>query len=257
MEADQLLQAFESISLDDTNASASLLRRVDTKYVIRPDQLSDVLMQWRHTHRILEIEGRRIFHYHSVYYDTPSFSLYHAHHAGAGKRFKFRVREYTDSQRSYYEIKERINTGITNKHRTRILRSEQLTELLKNAPLLQSQRLGEERMEDVLQVDYDRITLVDKQGKERITIDSNLTYGNRSQKIAYPDRVIIEVKHERSVRSRQRDLFRRLGIRPGSVSKYCLGVMSLYPQVKKNRFKLPLRILSKQLEQHGATTNAS
>ena len=112
-------------------------------------------------------------------------------------------------------------------------------------------------MEEVLQVDYDRITLVDKQGKERITIDLNLAYDNRSQKIAYPDRVIIEVKHERNFRSIQRDLFRRLGIRPGSISKYCLGVMSLYPQVKKNRFKLPLRILSKQLEQHGATTNAS
>jgi hypothetical protein len=71
----------------------------------------------------------------------------------------------------------------------------------------------------------------------------------------YPDRVIIEIKHARGVRTRERDLFRSLGIRPGSISKYCLGILSLYPNVKKNRFQLPLRILAKQLTDHGAAAS--
>ncbi|MFM8710199.1 MAG: VTC domain-containing protein, partial [Sphingomonadales bacterium] len=113
MDLSSILGSFEPITLDQTNEQASLLKRMDTKYVIRPVQLPEVLSRWAMTHRILEIENKRIFGYHSVYYDTPGLQLYHAHHSGAGNRVKFRTREYTDSQLCFYEIKMRNNKGVT------------------------------------------------------------------------------------------------------------------------------------------------
>lgn len=253
---EDLLKDFESISLEETNLRASLLRRVDTKYVIRPDQLNFVLAHWRNSHQVLEIGGKRIFHYHSVYYDTPSLDLYHAHHSGAASRVKFRTREYSDSKLAYYEIKRRSNNGLTDKQRIRMRTLDQLTPLLTDASKEYPRKLGEQSIGAVLQVDYDRITLVTKEGEERITIDLNLSYRAAGEVKHYPDRVIIEIKHAKGVRTRERDLFRSIGIRPGSISKYCLGILSLYPNVKKNRFKLPLRILAKQLTDHGAAASA-
>ncbi|MBM3432607.1 MAG: polyphosphate polymerase domain-containing protein [Bacteroidetes bacterium] len=244
--------AFEPIGLEETNAQAQLLRRVDTKYVIRPDQLEPILLSWVPTHRILEINGRKIFHYHSVYYDTPGLDLYHAHHAGAATRVKFRLREYADSDLSYYEIKLRSNSGVTDKQRQRIRAKEQIPEFLQTAVQENPRHLKQGVMQETLSVDYDRITLVAKEGGERVTIDLHLRYRVADREKDYSDRVIIEVKHGRGVRTTERDRFRRMGIRPGSISKYCLGVLSLYPAVKQNRFKLPLRILAKQLNDYGA-----
>ena len=255
MRQERFLDDFAPISLEETNRRASLLRRVDTKYVIRPDQLDWVLAHWKNSHQILEIDGNRIFHYHSVYYDTPALDLYHAHHSGAASRVKFRTREYTDSQQAYYEIKNRANTGVTDKQRIRVRALDQLPPLLTEASKQYPRRLGGQSIGEVLQVDYDRITLVSREGGERITVDLNLSYRAAGKVEHYPDRVIIEIKHARGVRTRERDLFRSLGIRPGSISKYCLGILSLYPNVKKNRFKLPLRILAKQLTDHGAAAS--
>jgi hypothetical protein len=245
------LGAFESISLAQTNELAGLMRRVDTKYVIRPDQLEHILQEWVLTHRVLEIENKRIFHYHSIYYDTPALDLYHAHHAGAGSRVKFRVREYTDTQLSFYEVKQRSNKGITDKQRLRLRESVQLSGLITHAQQQYARNLRQDNMQEALQVDYDRITLVAKDREERITIDLNLVYRAEGREISFPDRVIIEVKHGRGKQSPERDRFRRFGVRAGSISKYCLGILSLYPHVKQNRFKPSLRILAKQLKVYG------
>ncbi len=243
----QLLSAYDPIGLADTNDQAALLRRVDTKYVIPPNHLASLLTEWASTHRVLEIEGKRMFHYESVYYDTPQLSLYHAHHAGVSSRVKLRVRAYTDSDLSYYEVKVRSNQGVTDKQRVRLRSDVSLPQLLNRSKTAHPRHLGESDVQAVLWVNYDRITLVSKQGGERITIDLGLTYRNGERVVVFDDRAIIEVKHDRGVRSRTHELFRRSGLKSGSISKYCLGILSIYPQVKQNRFKLPLRILAKQL----------
>jgi len=243
----QLLSDFQPIGLEETTAQAALLRRVDTKYVIPPSKLADLLIQWAATHRVLEVNGQRISHYKTVYYDTPQLDLYKAHHAGASSRVKLRVRAYTDYDLSFYEVKVRSNHGVTDKKRVRLVSDDNLPQLLSRSRTQHPRHLQAAGVQPVLQVEYDRITLVSKSGVERITIDLGLTYRNREQVVVFDDRVIIEVKHERGMRTRTHELFRRLGFHPGSISKYCLGVISLYPQVKQNRFKMALRILAKQL----------
>jgi len=242
-----LLGSFEPVSLEQTNEQASLLKRSDTKYVIRPEQLPAVLSHWMNTHRILEINNNRIFSYHSVYYDTPGLRLYHAHHAGAVNRVKFRVREYVDTQISYYEIKKRDNRGITEKQRTRIKDKDLACSLMHQTGSEYSRHTLHEALQETLQVDYDRITLVAKEGGERITIDLNLCFCANDHRAAFPDRAIIEIKRRRGVMAAEQRFFRAMGIRPGSISKYCLGILSLFPTAKQHRFRMPLRILAKQL----------
>jgi hypothetical protein len=251
----ECLSGFEPIGLAATNEQAGLLKRVDTKYVVRPDQFLQLLPEWQASHRLLEIDRRRIFHYQSVYYDTPGLALYHAHHAGAGNRVKFRVRAYTDSDLSYYEVKSRSNNGITDKQRTRLRDEQRIPDLLAQDRPAHGRHLGSELLQEALQVDYDRITLVSKNGGERITIDLNLTYRLNEKEVSFPDRVIVEVKHARGSRTVERDRFRRIGVRAGSISKYCLGIISLYPHVKYNQFKPSLRILAKQLTANGSAAS--
>ena len=245
------LAAFDPIGLEETNGQAALMRRVDAKYVLRPDQLLAILPSWAATHRILEIDTKRIARYHSVYYDTANRSLYLAHHAGAANRVKFRIREYTDSNLRFYEVKVRSNNGITDKQRSRLRDSTVLSALLEQSVTDHPRHLGGEPVQESLQIDYDRITLVSRTGSERVTIDLNLVFKSEARSVLLEDRVIIEIKHERGTRSPLDRQLRSFGIRSGSISKYCLGILQLYPDVKQNRFKLPLRILAKQLRPYG------
>jgi hypothetical protein len=246
-----LLNLFDPIGLEETNAQAALLRRVDTKYVLRPDQLQALLPAWVDDYRVLEIEGARSSHYHSVYYDTPGLALYRAHHAGASSRVKFRLREYTESNLSYYEVKIRSNKGITDKQRSRMRETQSLEEHLEHSVQQHPRHLQGELVQETLQIDYDRITLVAKTGSERVTIDRNLHFSAEGRSVLLDDRIIVEVKQERGKRTSLDRQMRSIGIKPGSISKYCLGILQLYPEAKRNRFKLPMRILDKQLRTNG------
>jgi hypothetical protein len=67
---DEALGRMDPISLEDMDASASLRRRVDTKYVVSREALVDVVARAADAYRVLQIDGRRTFAYESVYFDT-------------------------------------------------------------------------------------------------------------------------------------------------------------------------------------------
>ena len=60
------LAAFESVGLEDVNKQAALIRRVDKKYVVRPDQLPQLLDLWKSSHWALEIQELRIASYFTI-----------------------------------------------------------------------------------------------------------------------------------------------------------------------------------------------
>ena len=62
---------FDPVSLDALVAEASLLTRVDRKYVVPRAGLDPVLAALDPGTRVLEIDGARDFAYESVYFDTP------------------------------------------------------------------------------------------------------------------------------------------------------------------------------------------
>lgn len=236
---------FEKIGLDEMD-SVKLMDRVDVKYLIPLHLLPIVLADAIPYYKILEINGKNVCLYETLYYDTDDFQLYHNHQAGKTNRYKVRFRNYVESNLAFFEIKYKNNKGRTIK--TRIRQQEEATSVLaeEKALFLEKQTpLSSADLKGNIWVNYSRITLVSKTTKERLTIDLNLTFLNESGSKSYSEMAIAEVKQEKIGNSPIIEILKKYHIRSGSISKYCLGIISLYEGIKLNRFKSKLTHLHK------------
>jgi hypothetical protein len=80
--------------------------------------------------------------------------------------------------------------------------------------------------------------LVDKEMKERVTIDFNLTFSDILGQATLNGLVIIEIKQNQT--DKDSLIYRALkkyNIRQSSMSKYCVGITMLQEQAKSNNFK--------------------
>ena len=248
-----LLQGFEVVHLSEMGRAA-LLRRTDTKYLLSEDQLSWALARLADHYRVLEIDGRRLHRYQTLYFDTQDLALYQQHHNGWRNRYKVRERAYADSELTFLEIKQKTNTNTTVKSRRRT--RELSTQLPQNAvPFLHRHypyRI--EELEAKLLNAFQRITLVSKHSVERLTVDVNLQFLWNGVCVSLAGIAIAEVKQDGfSMDSEFIRQMRALGVRATSFSKYCIGVSMLYPEVKHNKFKPQLRQID-QLLYEGRTT---
>ena len=76
------------IALDELSASASLLTRIDRKYLLQADVAADLVASLAaRGARALAIDGQSAFGYLSDYDDTPDFSLYRAAATKRRRRF--------------------------------------------------------------------------------------------------------------------------------------------------------------------------
>ncbi|MGP3977193.1 polyphosphate polymerase domain-containing protein [Streptomyces sp. 8N114] len=113
------------ISLDAVMARAELLDRYDRCYLVPAATFQHIAARLTDPHRAepfraLSIGGRRWFHYHSVYYDTPGLRAYHDHRQGRRQRCKIRERLYEDTGERQFEIKAKGGRGQTLKFRRRL-----------------------------------------------------------------------------------------------------------------------------------------
>ena len=248
-----LLQRFDAIHLSEME-DVALLHRTDTKYLLSEDQLCRALARLTGHYHILEIDGRRLHRYRTLYFDTQDLALYLQHHNGRRDRYKVRIRAYTDSNQVFLEVKHKINPGTTLKSRT------QTPELSAQIPwdaqsFLRAQYpYPVEELEPSLLNTFQRITLVSTHSAERVTLDVGLLSLWNGAGVSLAGIAIAEVKQVRfSIDSAFVRQMRALGVRPTSLSKYCIGVSTLYPGIKHNRFKPQLRQIAKLLHQGGAT----
>ncbi|MEZ4905966.1 MAG: polyphosphate polymerase domain-containing protein [Spirosomataceae bacterium] len=228
---------FEPISLSEMD-TVKLLNRTDTKYLFANELLPDLLERLRPHYQMLEINGRRGADYQTLYFDTPQLELYHAHQSGRLNRYKIRQRSYVNTGLKFTEIKHKNNKGRTIK--TRLEQELPLGDLQQPCLydfLTQGIPHSPNDLKPILWVDYTRLTLVNLQTNERVTLDLNLTFRNQYQQIGPFQVVIAEVKQDKAGGSFFARLMKEHHIREGGISKYCLGVLSLYPNVKQNRFK--------------------
>jgi hypothetical protein len=104
-------------------------------------------------------------------------------------------------------------------------------------------RIGDGRIVDKinpkLTVEYNRITFANPANKERLTIDTDLTFIDRDANRHRIDNLIIaELKSENvSPNSVLYQHLKGLGIFPSKFSKYCMGIAMTRQNVKHNRFK--------------------
>lgn len=236
---------FQPISLKEMDAAA-LLNRVDTKYILTTRDLFSAVRAVKNDYRILSVKGRRLNHYRTLYFDTPDFDLYSLHVNDRADRYKVRSRQYTDSNLSYLEVKH--HTPLDRTIKDRIATPAQLTEMTGEALdwLEGVFPYNGRALVPQLWNTFTRLTLVSRTCCERVTLDVDLAFYAGERMVRMDGLAVAEVKTEQA---RQRSAFasqlRSLRIRPGSFSKYCIGVASLYSAVKKNTMKPKLLSMQK------------
>ena len=217
--------------------SVSLMKRTDTKFIIHERQLLQVLDDISDSYRVLEINEKRIMTYSSLYFDTGSYKFYNDHHNGRVNRTKIRIRKYVDLNSCFLEIKQKDGKGNTAKSRIEIDDFE--TALSENSKEFISNTTNEDfALKPSIWNTFNRITLVNTKAVERLTIDLNLSFKNDTSKKEFRDLVIVEVKQSRINRNSPIiQALKNSGITPYRMSKYCIGMISLYKQLKYNNFK--------------------
>lgn len=247
------VNGFRPISLAEME-SVKLMNRTDIKFMIPLDRLAPLLTAIKPYYRVLEISQKRNFGYETSYYDTQDLGLYHKHRAGHLNRFKIRHRLYQDSDLAFFEVKFKSNKGRTIK--TRIPKKSSAPKKLdhESATFLRGMSpIDPEKLESVLSVGYNRITLVSTTHSERLTLDLELSFRNDNGFKQFPALAIAEVKQEKSgTPSPFLQLMNREQIRKGAISKYCLGIISLFDHVKRNRFKTQLNSITKINNYYGS-----
>lgn len=234
-----------SLTLEDVLATAELQTRVDRKYVVSLDTFTALFDRMGDHLSVLQIGDLRLFRYESVYFDTPELTAYRQHAQGRRRRVKIRTRAYLDSGACLLEFKSLGARGETVKERYPYLLSSR-HDLDPWARALASQRLGQTistpALREALITTYQRATLVDSTGRNRLTCDVNLRFEDRAgQRYGPLDGVVVlESKTAGSDSPIDRAL-RRLGSRPLSLSKYCVGMAVLDPQLPANRWNRELR----------------
>jgi len=215
----------------------SLMKRTDTKFVIHQKQLIEVLETIKDQYRVLEINENRFLTYSSLYFDTEDKKFYHDHHNGKVNRTKVRMRKYLESNICFLEVKQKDGKGKTTKSRIQINDFE--TDLSpKLVDFIDTTTSKKNNLTPIIWNKFNRITLVNKQAMERLTIDLGLQFKMDSSSKVFENLVIIEVKQERFDRtSPVVKSLKEKGINPYSMSKYCIGMTNIYPQLKYNRFK--------------------
>src|ERR1041384_2152206 len=90
------IDKYQPITLEEMD-NVKLMNRTDTKYTFHISRLDEVLEMVMENYRVLEINGKRISNYKTLYYDTNGLELYHKHQSGKLNRYKVRHRTYVDS----------------------------------------------------------------------------------------------------------------------------------------------------------------
>ncbi|WP_299649028.1 polyphosphate polymerase domain-containing protein [uncultured Tateyamaria sp.] len=243
------LTSFDAISLEALNEKAAMLERLDNKYIVPIDQLLPALVRFKDLFDVLEISGKRSFLYATEYHDDKNARSYFDHHQGRRKRCKIRVRTYVDAGFSYLEVKLKDRRNVTVKKRLKLagcemgLSNDALTFIdrchfdIYGAPL-------NRRLMPVIKMRYARITLVAKEGGERMTIDTNLSFHNHVvERHVAPDHFILETKSARGNGMADR-ILRGEHLHPTKqCSKYCMGMAALGAVERHNRFLPALRRL--------------
>lgn len=239
-----ILTDFETITLEEMD-NVKLLDRLDTKFAFCREKLPELLQEMKNDYRVLEVNGLKIGRYETRYFDTADFRLYLHHHNGKMNRFKIRFRKYIDSNTAFFEIKLKNSRGRMIKKRVQVPDIEDMIQGPAEELLLQKTQLPSKVFQPVLNVYYSRMTFVNRNSNERLTIDTGLSYSGFSKKTAFPSLVIAETKQEKSGTSPFISLMHKHHIRPLSVSKYCLGIANLVDGIKKNNFKFKLIQINK------------
>lgn len=245
-----LTQAFAPISLEQLNEHAALLERTDNKYIVTAAVLQQAVPLLAQEFDILEMDGKHVFSYETCYFDDAVHSIYRSHHQGRRRRCKVRMRKYADAGLCFVEIKLKDKRGATLKKRLACT-PEQFGQLdqqeLDFVHAAYHALYGEaftQALEPAVTMRYQRITLVAKQGGERMTLDVGLQFTAQGRTVDVSQECYLLETKSSNGNGMADHILRALRERPVSpCSKYCMGLAALQRVNRYNRFLPALRRL--------------
>lgn len=258
-----ILSLYDSITLGEMSG-IRLMNRTDTKFVTTKQMLRKLLILAKDDYCTQEIDGERIAPYYTVYFDTPDNAMYCRHETGHANRQKLRIRSYAKSGQSFLEVKTKNNHGRTHKKRVTMptFNPQEPQHNLMFRPQDDCFKDYEEFLANNLRYDptiltpkvenhFNRITLVNKQKTERLTIDFDLAFDNirNGQHMEMGSIVIIELKRDGRQPSPILKHLMLLGIKPMGFSKYVIGYALTDNTLRRNRIKPRLRKIAKLMAQ--------
>jgi hypothetical protein len=227
---------FDKTTLAEMN-SVSLMKRIDTKFILKESQLLEVLSKLYDDYKILQIDQERLMKYSTLYFDSHNKKCFKDHHNGKLNRYKIRMRKYLVSGICFLEIKKKNNLGITNKIRRQIKDFE--TDLnLESKEFITNSNINNLFLEPSLYNNFSRMTFVNKSEAERLTIDVDLSFSFGAKEKKFDKLVVIEIKQEaKRLKTTINRVLKSMSILPTNFSKYCVGISNIVDDIKSNRFK--------------------
>lgn len=244
----QLVEQLPPITLDEMK-SIRLMKRTDTKFVTNIETLACLLTMCRGHYYAQRVADDAISPYTTLYFDDAErHEMFRRHQAGHRPRTKVRARTYVNGGISFLEVKKKDNHGKTRKKRVQV----------PSIDAVMHDRAGEDFLTEATGYTWDdicptvrnffnRITLVNYEKTERLTIDFDLRFFNYETKeeTSMGRAVIIELKRDGRVPSPILPLLRELRIHENGFSKYCIGSVITNPGLRVNNFKMKLRAIEK------------
>ena len=213
-----------------------LLRRLDSKYALPRAQLPALLAGLADRFVVLTSAGQYAARYVTVYFDSDQQQLLHDHLRGRRPRHKLRVRHYLERRLSSLEIKSKTPGGRTDKQQ----RAHPF-----GSNILDAEARGWAALATGLQQPVhaqawsscQRITLLHTSAACRMTIDLNVSLGNRAQARTLQDRALVELKREQSRGDAAlSQALHAAGARPVGLSKYVAAMMDGGSTERRARF---------------------
>ncbi|NOU61926.1 polyphosphate polymerase domain-containing protein [Marinifilum caeruleilacunae] len=243
------VESFAPIRLEEMD-KVQLMNRTDRKFWFHISYLPELLRTIEDSYYILHIGGKSCLPYTTTYFDTCGNKMFSAHHNGKLNRFKIRKRTYVDSKIAFLEIKFKNNKGRTVKKRIPTTLNMDCFSSAEGQFIDQNTPYCCNDLQESLVNKFTRLTLVNKNFKERCTIDLDLQFEISNQYATLDNLVIVEIKSDG--KSKNSPLALALGqhkIKESGFSKYCLGRSITDPLLKRNAFKAKLRSLEKVTNQ--------
>ncbi|WP_180327368.1 polyphosphate polymerase domain-containing protein [Labilibaculum manganireducens] len=223
-----------------------LMNRTDRKFWFHSDYLPKLLQEVQHDYHLLCIEGKSLLSYSTAYFDTKNDRMFSAHHNGKLNRFKIRKRTYIDSGIHFLEIKFKNNKGRTIKKRIPCaLDNSSFTSTESQFINSHTPFYTKELIPSLLNK-FSRLTLVNKNLKERCTIDLDIEFEVANRIVTLDNLVVVEIKSDgKSNVSPLAQALRKNRIKTSGFSKYCIGRCITDPILKRNIFKEKIRTIEK------------
>ncbi len=244
MDLNKCLSEFNAVSLDDLQ-SVRLMNRTDVKFAFNTIKLIPILRKMNAFYDVLDLNNSKIQSYRSLYYDTPERMFFLDHHNKRVNRNKVRFREYIDSELFFLEIKLKNNKGKTIKKRVQV---DKISKKLSHTHINYINNTIGSNINLFPQhwINFNRITFVNKERTERVTIDLDLCFSNDTDSGNFGHLVIAEIKQDRAGQTSYfKRLLKKMYISPVRLSKYCMSTIELNPKLKHNRFKRTRLLINK------------